>query len=304
MKKSAYFSDLAFAFCAAFLPALCFLRFEKIPLFWAAAVAALFGAGISLAVSALIKKRCAAKALKAKDQRETEKFALHLALLSPAEQTAFFAERVEAVLGEPMLVEKEKQANGDEPLKREGKPLPYDGNVAMGEDGRPLSEDGRPVVAPTEGGAVVRDMNKERRFLETKTQAAYCRFKAAPLSADDTLPIVALSTEKIPVLLCNALNEDGKNLVSRFGIRILTVGEIFVKLKESELLPTKYKSEAAFAKRKIRIFSGFTKQNARPFFTGGALILISSLFSPFPYYYLVFGIGLMTVAAVIRIAAR
>lgn len=270
MRKSAYLSDLAFAFCAAFLPALCFLRFKRIPLLWSAALAGLFGAGITLAVAATMKKRNCARTLKAKDQRETEKLALHLAMLSPTKQTDFFAERAKAVLSEP--------------LKREGQPLPYESAVDTQQDGN-IDQ-------------------RSRRFLETENFVGYCRFRAAPLSADDTLPIVAHSTDKIPVLLCNALTEDGKSLLNRFGIRAVTIEEIYLKLKTAELLPTEYKSEAAFAKRKIRIFSGFTKQNARPFFTGGALILISSLFSPFPYYYLVFGIGLMAAAALIKILAR
>ncbi len=252
MRKSAYFSDLAFAFCAAFLPALCFLRFKRIPLPWAIAVSILFGVGVALAVAARMKKRYAARALKANEQRETEKFALHLALLSPNEQAAFFAERADVVLGEPCTVA----------------------------------------------------ASREWEFLETPSQVGYCRFRAAPLSADDALPILTRFTDKTPLLLCNALTDDGKSLLNRFGIRIITVEEIYLKLKDAELLPTQYKSEAAFAKRKKRIFSRFTKRNARPFFTGGALLLLSSLFSPFPYYYLVFGVGLMAVAAVIRIAGR
>ena len=107
MRKSAYFSDLVFAFCAASLPALCFLRFYRIPLFWAILAALLFGIGIVLIVAQGMRKRFSSRALKASEMREREMLSLHLAMLSEREQTAFFAKRAETVLGEP-ITEKSK----------------------------------------------------------------------------------------------------------------------------------------------------------------------------------------------------
>lgn len=280
MRKSAYISDLAFAFCAASLPALCFLRFKRIPLAWAIALALLFGAGITLIVATGMRKRYSARTMKAKDKRETEKLSLHLAMLSHSEQTAFFAERAETILGEPIfntsvLNTSALNTSADTTCQKEN-PLPCDKKNSFD--------------SPS--------------FLETETMVGYCRFRAAPLTADDVLPILTLATEKRPVLLCNALTDESKSLLLRFGIHFVPVEEIFMKLKSAEELPEVYRSEPAFAKRKTRIFSGFTKKNARPFFTGGTLILISSLFSPFPYYYLVFGCALVIVAATLRVIAR
>ena len=320
MRKSAYFSDLVFAFCAASLPALCFLRFHRIPLFWAILAALLFGIGIALIVAQGMRKRFSSHALKASEMREREMLSLHLAMLSEREQTAFFAKRAETVLGEP-ITEKSKF----EILSLRYASLQNDSvrlDFAMGQGGERKQEVGSGERLAREQGATSgRGTENEQgatsgrgvagrldssggRFLETATMVAYCRFRATPLSADDTLPILTHPTDKTPLLLCNALSDEAKNLVSRFGLRFIGIDEIYAKLKKAELLPDKYQSEPAFTKRKTRIFSGFSKKNARPFFTGGAMVLVASLYSPFPYYYLVFGIALTAISVLVKVFAR
>ena len=253
MRKSAYFSDLAFAFCVSFLPTLCFLRFKKIPLAWAIALSALFAVGICLAVAAWMRRKYRTRKLKADEKQDTERLALHLALLSPAEQADFFAKRAAALFDEPCTLQ---------------------------------AQDGE-------------------YFLLTETQIAYAKFRASPLSADDTLPVLARHAEKKPVLLCNAVSADGIAFAKRFGLHVLAVEEIFLRLKDADALPKSYKSEAAFARRKKLSLTGFLqKRNARPFLTSGALVLSLSLFSPFPYYYLVMGLVLTAAAVLVKVFGR
>ena len=250
MKKSAYFSDLAFAFCAVFLPVLCFLRYQKLSLPLALATAFLLALGVCFLLAALMQKRQRGRTLKNKEKRETEMLALHLALMSREEQTDFFAKRCRCLLG----------AESATPVYRNG-----------------------------------------RVFLETETQVAYCAFSASPARANDALPLLAFPTEKEAVLLCNATDREADGFLARFHLRILRAEEIYLRLKEEQLLPERYKSERAFEKKKRRkIELWLQKKNARPFLKGGALILTASLFSPFPYYYLLMGCALTATSALIR----
>ena len=67
-------------------------------------------------------------------------------------------------------------------------------------------------------------------------------------------------------------------------LRAIAVEEVYLRLKDAEQLPAEYKSAAAFTKKKKRrIQLWFQKSNAKPFLTGGSLVLVSSLFSPFPF---------------------
>ena len=54
-------------------------------------------------------------------------------------------------------------------------------------------------------------------------------------------------------------------------------------------------------KLKARLRRVFSKKNARPFFTGGILLLFMSLFTFFPLYYLITGSILLLSSVFIRV---
>ena len=144
-----------------------------------------------------------------------------------------------------------------------------------------------------------------RWFLLTDSQILYCLFTLAPLTADELLPLLGYEDTRAPVLLCNGLDKSAEQLAEKFSLQILFLPEIYLRLQKNNALPTVYKGERAFAKKKKRRFSlWFQKSNAKPFFTGGVLILLSSLFSPFPYYYLVMGSALVATSAAVRIFGK
>ncbi len=254
MKKLAYFSDVAFAFTAAFLPSLCYLRYRQVPLLWSALVSLLFGVGASMLTWSHLKKKHATATLKASEKRQMEQLSLHLVLLSQKEKTDFFIENAPTLIGEEM-------------------------------QGRKLSSG--------------------KLFFDTKSQVVYCHFTLSPLTADDLTPLLSLDDTRAPVLLCNELDKTAEKLSAALSIKVLTLTEIYLKLKKSERLPKRYKGEEAFAKKKKRRFSlWIQKSNAKPFLTGGALLLLSSLFSPFPYYYLVVGFAMVMASAAVRIFGK
>ena len=254
MKKSAYFSDVAFAFTASFLPAICYLRYRGIPLAAAFFISLLFALGISLLTRLFLRRRYDEKQLKTYERKQAEMLAMHLAMLSQREQSLFCLERAQTLLDE-------KQGE----LQR---------------------KDGR-------------------FFIKTETRVAYCHFSLSPLTADQLLPILTYPTQLDTLLLCSGLTAEAKSLSARFSLRAIAVEEVYLRLKDAEQLPAEYKSAAAFTKKKKRrIQLWFQKSNAKPFLTGGSLVLVSSLFSPFPFYYLVMGCALILTSALVRIFGK
>ncbi len=144
-----------------------------------------------------------------------------------------------------------------------------------------------------------------KHFVVTDKAVLFPLFLVSPITSNHVLPLLAQPTEKECVLLCPSLESDCERFLSGFTIRTFTAEEIYLRLKEGNALPAQYKSEKAFAKKKKRGFAlWLQKKNARPFLTSGALLLISSLFSPFPYYYLLMGIFLTVTSMVIRIFGK
>ena len=99
MKKFAFLSDIFFAFGAAFLPALCFLRFCRFPLPAALFLSATAGIFAAAAVFLFLGRRRKRFLLAGKDEKEKEKLLFHLAFQSEEKVldtfSAFFASRDE-----------------------------------------------------------------------------------------------------------------------------------------------------------------------------------------------------------------
>lgn len=252
MKKSAYFSDLAFAFTATFLPALCFLRFQRVPIGWATLVAIAFGMGTTLTARTLLRKKYQKECSNASERKEAEMLAIDLALLSQQEACEWAQARWHILLG-------------------------------------------------NEQASSALTSHRGECFLEDEAHLATCRFSGEPLGADGLLALLSYPTEKEYVLFCNELTNGARELAERFSLRIIGKNELYQALKKAGSLPKSYQCAHAFDKKKKRRGKlWFQKRNAKPFLTGGTLTLLSSLFSPFPYYYLVMGIALVSLSAVLR----
>ena len=150
-----------------------------------------------------------------------------------------------------------------------------------------------------------RKLSSGKPFFYTDSQIVDCHFTLSALTADELTPLLSLGDNRAPVLLCNELDKTAEKLCSALLVKVLTLSTIYRKLKESNRLPERYKGEEAFQKKKKRRFSlWIQKSNAKPFLTGGALLLLSSLFSPFPYYYLVVGFAMVATSAAVRIFGK
>ena len=96
MKKSAFISDIIFAFFTLFLCTLVLFRYTGIGLFPALILSAICGTLTACAVGAWLKSKRKTFFLKKSDEAQKEKLMLHLAILSDEQKTKLFAELLSA----------------------------------------------------------------------------------------------------------------------------------------------------------------------------------------------------------------
>ncbi len=126
-------------------------------------------------------------------------------------------------------------------------------------------------------------------------------FTMQPLSADTAASVLKSFGTSTFVLACNALTMEAEKLLSSFGRKAVTGDEIFSLFERTGTTPEKLIcGEIPRPKFKARMRRVFSKKNARPFFTGGILLLIMSLFAIFPLYYLISGSILLLLSVFIR----
>ncbi len=145
-----------------------------------------------------------------------------------------------------------------------------------------------------------------RRFstlrLTSENTFYFLKIRFSAVTADEIARLSRIKTSKQKILLCNLIDEDAITLCETLGVRVWTGNEIYDLVKSANALPETYLGEPTPKdKRKIRLRVCFSKRNARRFFVGGALLLLTSLITPFPYYYLLFGSILLVTAVCIRI---
>lgn len=146
----------------------------------------------------------------------------------------------------------------------------------------------------------VQKFGKLRLF--TPSEFYFLHFSLSPVTADQVASYSRLKTGKQKILLCTHIEEAANTLCQRLDIRVKTGEQVYLLLKEREFLPQNYLGEEnAAAKQKRRFKLWFSKTNGKRFFLGGSLVLFTSLITPFPFYYLVFGSILWLTALLVRI---
>lgn len=130
----------------------------------------------------------------------------------------------------------------------------------------------------------------------------FTSFRFAPVTADEISAFSRWKTQKKRTVLCNEIAEDAARLCARLGIDVQTGEQVYLLLKEKNALPDEYLGQEAAENKKLRRKKlCFAKRNSRRFLVGGCLVLLSSLLTPFPYYYLLCGIALIAAAVFVRI---
>lgn len=245
MRKSAFISDVLFAFFLTFLFLLCLFRHLRISLPLSFLLATAFGGVTGWLTAVHLQKKRNAVFLKKSDEEKKEKLLLHLALLPDEEKTEYFKTAL----------------NKNEPTQRFG---------------------------------------KLRVF--TRTTMYFLQFSFSPVGADTVAKLSRLKTGKRRILLCSNIEPQAKELCSRLKIEVRTGEEVYADLKEKDALPSRYLGEENATEKNARKFRLWLKKsNARHFLVGGAVLLITSLYTPFPKYYLLFGNAMLITALCVRI---
>ena len=138
--------------------------------------------------------------------------------------------------------------------------------------------------------------------LVTPTAFYFLFFRFKAVTADEVSAVFRFKSNKQKIILCNEADDSAVRLCLRLGVTLLDGTSVYETLKRAQSLPESYLGEeAAQDKRQRRRRLCFAKNNSKRFLISGALVLLSSLFTPFPYYYFIFGSALLLVAIVIRI---
>lgn len=163
--------------------------------------------------------------------------------------------------------------------------------------------------------ALLSDEQKTRLFIELLSAKRFgklkvytperfysLRFSLAPVTADEALAYSRLKTGKPKTILCSKIEENAYKLCQKLGIQVQAGDEVYALFKEKNALPSSYLGEESTEKkygRRVRLW--FSRANAKGFLVCAALLLLTALISPFPYYYLVFGSLLLLTSVVVRI---
>ncbi len=144
------------------------------------------------------------------------------------------------------------------------------------------------------------------RYTDSKiftADAVYClSFRFAPVTADDVAKFLHVKTAKQKILLCGEMEEEALRLCMRLNIQVQTGESVYRLVQAKNALPQTFLGEDAPANKRERKFRlCFAKSNAKRFLVSGSLLLLASLFTPFPLYYRLFGGALVIASAVIRI---
>ncbi len=266
MKKSAFISDIIFAFAVVFLPVLCFFRYLRLPLVASLLFAAAAGILAAVPVWFFLDRKRDRLCLKKQDEEEKNKLLLHLALSTGKQNAEYFRNF--------FLSRAEKEAEEkEEPEKKERKEFLCKTKIC--------------------GGLYA---------VETEDKLYFPLFTVRPADGDSAAVIVRAKSDKQKCLLCGELAPETEKLCAGFGVETTTGNEIYRMLKKEDFLPEHYLCENASApKKKKRLRVYFAKSNSRHFLWGGVLILLTSLITPFPLYYLIFGSVLILSSIFVRI---
>ena len=127
-------------------------------------------------------------------------------------------------------------------------------------------------------------------------------FTLEPLSADRLASIIRTRGEQF-TLFCSELSPAAEKLTKTFPITVIRGDEVYRLLSETGELPERFLGTTPRPSRRERLRALFTRNSAKPFFVSGALLLLMSLFTIFPVYYLTAGSLLLLLSVGLRILA-
>lgn len=277
MKKSAALSHIFFAFCFCFLLFACFFRYLRLNL----ALTLLFAFALAFLAAALLAAVLGRKREKflfsARAEREKQSLALYLSLSSSKTAVALLSSAFPELLspskenlrqiGENLFVLSEKSLPG---AAKESERTDHTGKTAF------FSFSSEPLSVPAAETAL---RTLKNVFSENDEQAARA------------------------VFFCVSVKDEAAALFRKFRVQCITLDEIFEKTKTADLLPAEIADLSAVSKKKKLLSEKITKKTSKSLLVSSAILLFTSLFSPFPYYYRAIGLLLLALSLAVRLLA-
>ena len=276
MKKKMFplLSDTVFLFFACALFFLCVFRFY-LRSFWAAAGLGI-AAGLAAAAlffvlrRALLRKKNAGLA----EKDEVEKFRFHLAADRPENNVRLIAACLEC-----RAAAAEKTAD----------------TAAEPKKAAPAAEQTSAETA--EHTAAPKAPHIMGNEIYTENACTWVLFSFKDAGADDLAPALRAESENKCVYACG-FTEEAKKLAAAFGVALKDAGDAHALAKEYGCLPEKLISPPAAAGGMRKKLSFRVRREAwRGYLFSGSFLLVFSLMTVFPVYYIVTG-GLLLAAAV------
>lgn len=126
-------------------------------------------------------------------------------------------------------------------------------------------------------------------------------FTLEPVSADEVARLIRKFGDRKIMIACRETTQEAEKLLQAFGIEKLGENEIYALFERTKKTPEPLIcGEVPRRTGKKKLQRAFSKSNAHPFFVSGALLLIMSLFTFFPVYYIISGSVLLLLAITTR----
>lgn len=142
---------------------------------------------------------------------------------------------------------------------------------------------------------------REENSIVVENEEYFFSFRLEPVRADEVACIVRRGGDKQKNFMVADVTPDAEKLAAAFGIRIMRASDVYLLLKETENLPEHYiLAEKMKTGWKEKIKFRLQKRMYKGYLLAGAALLVFSLFTFFPVYYLVTGGILLCVAVFVR----
>ena len=268
MKKIDFplWSDTVFSFFALLLLSFCIFRFYLSSLWTALLAAGSFAAAATVLLHLWRRARHRKKYGAESERSNVQKLAFHLAMDSPQNNAELIAKSLSA---QHEAQGSKSEENADNTRKH-------------------CAENNTPY-------AQIKD-----KTIHTKDGDSFLRFQFENVTADELCPVIRAAGEHKTVYAAG-FTEDACKLAKAFGVTLKDANDVYSLVKESGCMPehliTPPKEKNGFKEK----FAFRIRRSAwRGYAFSGAFLLLFSLFTIFPVYYIVSGGILLLLSAVIR----
>lgn len=265
---------------------------------WAALLLALAAAGAAAALLFLFlrarrKKRHASEG----EQRAIGELAFHLAMSAPEKNAELLAKCLNAAEAKKRLAGKSAPAAESPPAdggaNTESADTADGGTDTDGAGGAKVQSPAADVPHPAPYRA------KKDTVLSAQSRALV-RFRFEKVTADELSPLVRAKEER-KAAFAGAFTDEAKKLADSFGLRLVEAPEVYALVKESGCMPDPLIAppvkKSGFL-QKLR--AGVRRKAWRGYAFAGVSLLLFSLLTIFPVYYIVTGSILLAAALLVR----